>query len=73
MKRNAFTLIELLAVIAILGVFAILIVPNVLSMYEKARIEAFKTSVKSMAKSIDNYIFTNELDTFPSEGINISD
>ena len=36
-KRNGFTLVELLAVIAVLAILMLLVMPNILEMFNKGR------------------------------------
>ena len=46
--KKGFTLVELLAVIAILGVIISITVPNVMGVIEKTRMSSFKTSVSKV-------------------------
>jgi type IV pilus assembly protein PilA len=48
MKKNGFTLIEILAVIAVIAVLAILIVPNVLEMVDKSKRNLFVAQAKNI-------------------------
>ena len=50
MKKKGFTLVELLAVIAILAILVIIALPNVLSMFNRAKKSTFKTEVQSIFK-----------------------
>lgn len=58
-KKKAFTLIELLAVIVILAIIAVIAVPAVLNIIEDSKREAFKASVQSVMRSVNNYDFVN--------------
>ena len=58
-KKEAFTLIELLAVIVILAIIAVIAVPAVLNIIEDSKREAFKASVQSVMRSVNNYDFVN--------------
>ena len=60
MKKKGFTLVELLAVIAILALLVIIALPNVLSMFNKAKKDTFLTEAKSIFKeSTKKYISDN--------------
>ena len=50
MKKNGFTLVELLAVIAILAILVIIALPNIMSMFNQARQNAFSTEIKEIYK-----------------------
>ncbi len=63
MKRNAFTLVELLAVIVILSVIALITTPIVLSQIEQAKKGGFVTSAKNVLDAADIYVSNdNKLD-----------
>ena len=59
MKRKGFTLIELLGVIVVLAVIALITIPVILGVIEKARKEAFRDSVYGIMASTDIYIAGN--------------
>jgi general secretion pathway protein G len=69
-KQNGFTLIELMVVLAIIGVLAALIVPNVLSRADDARITAARTDVGNLMQALKLYKLDNQ--RFPSseQGLN---
>ena len=50
MKKKGFTLVELLAVIAILDILVIIALPNVLSIFNSAKKSTFVTEVQSIYK-----------------------
>ena len=58
-SKKGFTLIELLAVIVILAIIAAIAVPAVLNIVEDSKREAFKASVQSVMRSVNNYDFLN--------------
>ena len=61
MKKNkGFTLIELLAVIIILSIVALIIVPVIMNIIEKANRSAFKDSAYGVIKAAELY-YTNKL------------
>lgn len=65
MKKKGFTLVELLAVIAILAILVIVAMPNVLGMFNEAKVNTFVTDVQ---KIMDTAVteFTN--DSFNQSG-----
>ena len=57
MKKKGFTLIEMMAVIAILGILVIMVVPNVLKSYRDSKKVAFIDEAKVVyAKATDAYV-----------------
>ena len=46
MKKNGFTLVELLAVIAILAILVIVAMPNILGMFNEAKVNTFIVDVQ---------------------------
>lgn len=61
LNKKAFTLIELLAVILILGIIALIAIPTITNIIEEAKKGSAKTSVLSIINAIDNVIMTNEI------------
>ncbi len=55
-KRNAFTLIELLAVIVILAVIALIAVPRIIEILNKARISAAEDSTMGIVEAAESYV-----------------
>lgn len=60
MNKKGFTLVELLAVIAILAILVIIALPNVLSMYNEARKNAFVTEVRDYYKAGEQNFILNQ-------------
>jgi len=60
MKKNAFTLIELLAVIVILAVILVISIPKILDVIETSKINALKNAVKLIADSAEKKYTENE-------------
>ena len=52
MKKDGFTLVELLAVIAILALLVIIALPNVLKIFNQAKKDTFLTEAKTIYKEI---------------------
>ena len=67
MKKKGFTLVELLAAIAILSILVIIIVPNVMNLFIEAKENSFLNEVKQIYKSArqqwvnDSLVYTNEI------------
>ena len=61
MKQNAFTLIELLAVIIILAIVALIATPIILDVVEDARISAGKSEAQMILGGINNYCATEDI------------
>ena len=72
MKRRAFTLVELLAVIVILAVIALIATPMIMDVIEKSRIGAFKDSVLNAFHQVDYYLIENQLGEIPEEGLDVT-
>ncbi len=53
-NKNAFTLVELLAVIAILAILVIIALPNVLKMFRDAKVNTFTSEVQNIMKSAES-------------------
>ena len=63
-KKNAFTLIELLAVIAVIAILTVIAVPNILKLYKESKKNTFITEVRKTAKSAQLEYTEGTRDTF---------
>ena len=61
MNKKGFTLVELLAVIAILAILVIIALPNVLSMFNKAKKDTFLTEAKTIYKEVSKKYITESM------------
>ncbi len=59
-SQRAFTLIEVMVVIVILGVIAALVVPKILSRPDEARITAAKTDIATILQALKLYRLDNQ-------------
>ena len=60
-KKNAFTLIELLAVIVILAVILVIAIPRILDVIDVSKKDSFKTSAQIIADSAEKKYVENKL------------
>lgn len=59
--RRAFTLVELIIVIAILGILSAIALPRLSGFQEKARVKADESSLDLLNKMTDLYAVTNNI------------
>ena len=69
MKKKAFTLIELIAVLVILAILALIVTPLVMNIIRKAKISADKRSVDAYGRSVEIALASYLMDTgtFPTD------
>ena len=63
MNKKGFTLVELLAVIVLLGVVALIATPIITGVIEDSRISSFKSSLNGLKKSIETDYGDNNFDS----------
>jgi general secretion pathway protein G len=69
-RQRGFTLIELMVVLAIIGVLAALIVPNVLGRADDARVTAARTDVGNLMQALKLYKLDNQRYPLAEQGLN---
>ncbi len=68
-RQRGFTLIELMVVLAIIGVLAALIVPNVIGRADDARVTAARTDVGNLTQALKLYKLDNLRYPTPEQGL----
>lgn len=59
-RQRGFTLIELMVVLAIIGVLVSLVVPNVISRADDARVTAARTDISNLVQALKLYRLDNQ-------------
>lgn len=68
MKKNAFTMVELLAVIIILGLITMLTIPKVMEIIQKNKTKAYENQINKIEQSADLYAADNSFDLIFVDG-----
>lgn len=68
-RQAAFTLIELMVVLVIIGVLAALIVPNVLDRADDARVTAARTDIGNLVQALKLYRLDNQRYPTAAQGL----
>lgn len=71
--RKGFTLVELLAIILILGIIVLIAFFAVSKIVENSRKEAFKVSVKNAINAVDYYLASNDIDAPSTKILSVKD
>jgi general secretion pathway protein G len=58
-RRRAFTLVEMLLVVTILGILAAIVLPRVVGTGDRARVQAAKTQISAFKTSLDMFEVDN--------------
>lgn len=65
-KINGFSLVELLAVIIVLGIIALIIIPSTLKILDKSKKDSFERSVVGLIKAATNYMAESDFEDWTS-------
>ena len=68
MRKKGFTLIELLATIVVLAIIALIAVPLVFGIIDKAKQAAFEDSIKVSSRQIEMYLYQQQMSDIPEGG-----
>lgn len=68
-RQRGFTLIEMMVVLAIIGVLAALVVPNVLGRADEARVTAARTDVANLMQALKLYKLDNHQYPTSAQGL----
>ncbi len=66
MKKNGFTLIELIAAIAIIAVITLMVVPNVISIFNKSKRSILDTQISNIKDA--SLLYVNDFCKYPLNG-----
>lgn len=72
-NKKGFTLVELIAIIIIVGIIIGIIAPTAMKLIEKAKVNSFREGLRSIIRSAEIYMEENDLKTLPDEGIYLQD
>jgi prepilin-type N-terminal cleavage/methylation domain-containing protein len=66
-RHQAFTLIELLIVVAIIAILAVIAVPNFLEAQTRAKVSRVRADMRNMATAMEAYVIDNNRYPIPSD------
>lgn len=61
MKKNAFTLVEVIAVVVIIGILATLTLPNFLNVLENSKDKVCEINLKALSIALDEYVMEHDV------------
>ena len=68
-RQQGFTLIEIMVVVVILGIFAALVVPQVMSRPDQAKVTVAQGDIKAIAAALDMYRLDNHVYPSTQQGL----
>ena len=68
-RQRGFTLLEIMVVVIIIGILAVVVIPNVLPRADKARITAATADIRTLAATLDSYRLDNSFYPSTSQGL----
>ena len=72
-NKKGFTLVELLAVITILAILVMIALPNIMGMFNSAKINSFSTEAKAIYKAAKNKkMFQNKNIVFETGDLDVN-
>ena len=66
-REEGFTLIELVIVIAIIGILMAIAIPNYMTAREASAVSATKANLRNLATALELYMAENNLSTYPDD------
>lgn len=72
MNKKGFTLIEILAVITILGILGLVTIPIISKSVEKSKIKAYRETINSIIESTKIYRANNDYEAVTNELIDVT-
>lgn len=72
-NKKGFTLVELIAIIIVIGIIIGIIAPTAIKLIEKSKANSFREGLRSIIRSAEIYMEENDLKTLPEEGIYLQD